>query len=85
MYSSTLIELRKRIKIFRTQKNPPEILLMQESARSHKFEDPASHHKLSWKVLFQPSYRHDLAPSDFHLLRAMSTKLEDNVICAVIS
>jgi len=26
MYISTLIELRKRIKRFRTQKNPPEIL-----------------------------------------------------------
>jgi hypothetical protein len=36
MYSSTLTELGKRIKRFRTQKNPPEILLKHDSARPHR-------------------------------------------------
>ena len=36
-YSLTLTELSKRIKRFRTQKNPPEILLEHDSARPHEF------------------------------------------------
>ena len=54
------------------------------------FEESVSHHKLSWTVLFHPSYRPDLALSDFHLLRALKyairgTNLEDSVICILIT
>jgi len=69
-------------------KNPTEILLQHENARLNtSFKTQKAITKFFWTVLPHPSYSPDLAPSDFHLFRALkdaihSTKYntDDNII-----
>ena len=72
-------------------KNPREILLQHENARLNtSFKTQKAITKFGWTVIPHPSYSPDLAPSDFHLFRALkdaicSTKFktDDNIIHTV--
>jgi len=72
-YIRTLTWLRKHFRGIKPDKNPTEILLQHDNARSHtSLKTRAAITKLGWAVLPHPPYSHDLSPSDFQLSGAQN-------------
>jgi histone-lysine N-methyltransferase SETMAR len=71
-YINTLNKLKKRFRRVRPGKNPAEILLQHDNARTHTRQGTREYiNKMGWTVLPHPPYR----PSDFHLFGSLKDAL----------
>ncbi len=75
-YSNQLMLLDQAIKNKRPEIYEKGVILQHDNARPHVAKSTKKViNNLGWEVLVHPPYSPDLAPSDYHLFRSMSTPL----------